>query len=108
MFGTPAKGAVTIYNKILHRIYRLTKGTVLTNGDLQFTLTLMLMLASASESFNETQGTPHMHVYCQYNCITNWSAKQYACEHYLYDSGISSDAAAARNSTALSGGTSKQ
>jgi hypothetical protein len=107
--GDPAKGSVTIYNKNTSSDLPLKKGTVLTTGTLQFTIDNDIDVASASESFNEEQGTT---TYGTGN--VNVTASEIGPQGNMPVNtafsiqGYSGDVAIGRNAAALTGGTSKQ
>ncbi len=107
--GNPAKGSVTIYNKDTSSDLPLKKGTVLTTGSLQFTLDDDVDVASASESFNEEQGTT---TYGTGNVNVTASEigpqSNMPVDTVFSIQGYSADAATARNTAAFTGGTSKQ
>jgi hypothetical protein len=101
--GDPAKGTVTIYNKVLTtKTFR--KGTVLTSGSLKFTLDNDVQIASASESIGSitygkgTGSITAVEIGSQGNLPTG-------TEFRFTDT--SESIAVARNEEPLAGGTSR-
>lgn len=103
--GDPAKGTVTIYNKITSS-KTFSKGTVLISGALSFTLDGDVTVASASENLAQSNLT-----YGKANAAITASAigpnsNLPAGSDFTFKS-ISSDDAIARNDQVLAGGTSR-
>lgn len=102
--GDPAKGTVTIYNKVTSG-RTFPKGTTLTTGSIAFTLDGDVSIASASESIGSiTFG----------KATANVTAKEIgpngnvsASSEFAF-AGISANSVSARNESAFTGGTSKQ
>jgi hypothetical protein len=102
--GDPAKGTVTIYNKITST-RSLKKGTTLSSGSLQFTLDSDISVASASESIGSiTFGKTDAAITA--SAIGEQSNLPAGSEFVFAD--ISSSSLSGRNDQALSGGTSRQ
>lgn len=106
--GDPAKGPVTIYNKSASSDLALPKGTILSSGSLEFTTDSDVDVASASTTISDTGGSTTFGT-----GTVNITASQIGTDSNLPASatfsiqGYSSDIGVARNSAALSGGTSK-
>lgn len=102
--GDPAKGTVTIYNKVTSG-KTFPKGTTLTTGSIAFTLDSDVSIASASESIGSiTFG----------KATANVTAKEIgpngnvsASSEFTF-AGVSATSVSARNESAFTGGTSKQ
>lgn len=102
--GDPAKGTVTIYNKVTSG-KTLPKGSVLTTGTIAFTLDSDVSIASASESIGSiTFG----------KATANVTAKEIgpngnvpSGSEFTFSS-VSGTSVSARNEAAFTGGTSKQ
>lgn len=102
--GDPAKGTVTIYNKVTSS-KSFPKGTVLTTGGIAFTLDGDVSVASASESIGSiTFG----------KTTANVTAKEIgpngnvtASSEFTF-ANVSASSVSARNEAAFTGGTSKQ
>jgi hypothetical protein len=102
--GDPAKGTVTIYNKVLSS-KTFKKGTVLTTGGVKFTLDSDVQIASASESVGSiTFGKGNANVTAA--DIGTQGNVSSGSEFSFSD--VSPSAASARNDQAFSGGTSKE
>ncbi len=102
--GDPAKGTVTIYNKVTSS-RNLTKGTVLSSGGVAFTLDSDVSVASASESigsitFGKTTANVTARDIGPNGNLASGSEFTFA--------GISGGSISARNESAFTGGTSKQ
>lgn len=102
--GDPAKGTVTIYNKVTSG-RTLPKGSVLTTGSIAFTLDSDVSVASASESIGSiTFG----------KATANVTAKEIGPNGNVSSgseftfSSVSGTSVSARNESAFTGGTSKQ
>lgn len=102
--GDPAKGSVTIYNKVTSS-RNFPKGTTLTTGGIAFTLDSDVSIASASETIGSiTFG----------KATANVTAKEIgpngnvqASSEFTF-AGVSANSVSARNESAFTGGTSKQ
>lgn len=102
--GDPAKGTVTIYNKVTSS-RTLPKGTVLTSGAIAFTLDSDVSVASASESIGSiTFGKTTANVTAR---EIGPNGNLSASSEFSF-SNISSSQVSARNDAAFTGGTSKQ
>lgn len=102
--GDPAKGTVTIYNKVTS-VRSLKKGTTLTSGSLKFTLDSDVSVASASESIGSiTFGKADAAITA--SAIGEQSNLPAGSEFVFAD--ISSSSLSARNDQALAGGTSRE
>lgn len=102
--GDPAKGTVTIYNKVTSP-KTFSKGTVLTANSISFTLDDDVSIASASESIGSiTFGKGTAEVTAK-SIGPNGNVS--AGTEFSF-AGISGSQASARNDAALTGGTSKQ
>lgn len=102
--GDPAKGTVTIYNKITSG-RTFSKGTVLTTGGVAFTLDGDVSIASASESIGSiTFGKATANVTAK-DIGPNGNVS--ASSEFTF-SNVSATSVSARNETAFTGGTSKQ
>jgi hypothetical protein len=102
--GDPAKGSVTMYNKILS-VKSLSKGTTLTAGSLEFTLDEDVSVASASEDLGgRTYGKATAAI----------TASQIGANSNMPTGttftvkGFSSDEITANNPAALTGGISRE
>lgn len=102
--GDPAKGTVTIYNKVTSS-RSLPKGTTLTSGSVVFTLDSDVSVASASESIGSiTFG----------KTTANVTARDIGANGNLPSgseftfANVSSSQVSARNDAAFTGGTSRQ
>ncbi|MFZ5845223.1 MAG: baseplate J/gp47 family protein [Patescibacteria group bacterium] len=102
--GDPARGTVTIYNKVTTgRLFK--KGTVIATSSLQFTLDSDVMVASASESIGSitfgkaTGGITAVEIGAEGNlpAASEFTFKDYA-----------TSVAIARNEQPLTGGTSRE
>jgi len=103
--GDPAKGSVTIFNKSSSS-HAFTKGTVLVNGSLEFTLNDDVNVASASENLAQsslTYGKGTVGI----AATTIGSAGNLPASSEFTFKNVSSDVTVARNDSALTGGTSK-
>jgi hypothetical protein len=102
--GDPARGTVTIYNKSLaSRTFK--KGTMLTNGSLQFSLDSDVQVASASESVGSiTFGKGDVNVTAQ----AIGTASNLAGGGEFTFKEIPSGTAIARNDKAFTGGSSRE
>jgi len=102
--GDPAKGTVTIYNKVTSG-RTFPKGTVLTTGGVAFTLDSDVSVASASESIGSiTFGKANASVTAR-DIGPNGNVS--ASSEFSFST-VSSSQVSARNETAFTGGTSKQ
>lgn len=102
--GDPAKGTVTIYNKVTSG-RTFPKGTVLTTGGIAFTLDSDVSVASASESIGSiTFGKANASVTAR-DIGPNGNVS--ASSEFSFST-VSSNQVSARNETAFTGGTSKQ
>lgn len=102
--GDPAKGTVTIYNKVTAK-KTFSKGTVLTGNGLTFTLDEDVSIASASESIGSiTFGKADVSVIAE---EIGPNGNLPAGTEFVIE-GINSSQASARNESAFTGGTSKQ
>lgn len=102
--GDPAKGTVTIYNKVTSA-RNLQKGTVLSAGSLQFTLDEAVSVASASESIGSiTFGKKDAAITA--SAIGTQSNLTAGTEFVFKD--ISSSSLSARNEQPIAGGTSRE
>lgn len=102
--GDPARGTVTIYNKVTS-VRSLKKGTTLTSGSLKFTLDSDVSVASASESIGSiTFGKADAAITA--SAIGEQSNLPAGSEFVFTD--ISSSSLSARNDQALAGGTSRE
>ncbi len=102
--GDPAKGAVTIYNKVTTG-RTFSKGTVLTSGGVAFTLDSDVSVASASESIGSiTFGKTTANVTAR-DIGPNGNLS--ASSEFTF-ANVSSSQLSARNEAAFTGGTSKQ
>jgi hypothetical protein len=102
--GDPAKGTVTLYNKVTNG-RTLPKGTVLSANGLSFTLDADVSVASASESIGSiTFGKADAAVTA--SAIGTGGNLPAGTEFTFKD--ISATSLSARNDSALSGGTSKE
>ena len=102
--GDPAKGTVTVYNKVTSS-RTIPKGTTLTSGSVVFTLDSDVSVASASESIGSiTFG----------KATANITARDIGANGNLSSgseftfANVSSSQVSARNDSAFTGGTSKQ
>jgi hypothetical protein len=107
--GDSAKGSVTIYNEKTSSGLALKKGTVLTSGQLKFTLDNDVNVASASRNLLDTGGST------TYGTATvTVTAFQIGPQSNMPTGttfsieGYSSDEAIARNSAEFAGGTSRE
>jgi len=102
--GDPAKGAVTIYNKVTTG-RTLSKGTVLTASGVSFTLDSDVSVASASESIGSiTFGKATANVTAR-DIGPNGNLP--ASSEFTF-ANVNGSAVSARNESAFTGGTSKQ
>ncbi len=102
--GDPAKGTVTIYNKVTSG-RNFAKGTVLTTGGIAFTLDSDVSVASASESIGSiTFGKANANVTAK-EIGPNGNVS--ASSEFTIAS-VSPSSVSARNESAFTGGTSKQ
>lgn len=102
--GDPAKGTVTIYNKVTTG-RTLSKGTVLTASGVSFTLDSDVSVASASESIGSiTFGKATANVTAR-DIGPNGNLP--ASSEFTF-ANINGSAVSARNESAFTGGTSKQ
>lgn len=102
--GDPAKGTVTIYNKVTSA-KTLPKGTVLSTGGIAFTLDSDISVASASESIGSiTFGKVAANVTAR-DIGPNGNVG--ASSEFTF-ANISGNQLSARNESAFTGGTSKQ
>lgn len=102
--GDPAKGTVTIYNKVTSG-RTFPKGTVLTTGGVAFTLDSDVSVASASESIGSiTFGKANASVTAR-DIGPNGNVS--ASSEFSFST-VSSSQVSARNEAAFTGGTSKQ
>lgn len=102
--GDPAKGTVTIYNKVTS-VRSLKKGTTLSSGSLKFTLDSDVSVASASESIGSiTFGKQDAAITA--SAIGEQSNLPAGSEFVFAD--ISSSSLSARNDQAFAGGTSRE
>jgi hypothetical protein len=102
--GDPAKGSVTLYNKILSG-QSLSKGTVLTAGSLEFTLDSDTTIASASEDLG---GRTYGKVSAAITASQIGANSNMPVNTTFTVKGFSSDEMTANNQAALAGGTSKE
>ncbi len=101
--GDPAKGTVTIYNKVTSA-RTFTKGTVLLSGNLQFTLDSDISVASASESIGSiTFGKTNANITAS---AIGTQSNLPAGSDFTFKS-VASGVVAARNDQPLTGGTSR-
>ncbi|RJR16283.1 hypothetical protein C4579_00400 [Candidatus Microgenomates bacterium] len=102
--GDPARGEVTIFNKTLNT-KNFAKGTVLTSGNLEFTLDDDVTVASASESLSSlTYGTSKV----QITASDIGTASNLPASSDFSFAGLPTTSYTARNESALSGGTSRE
>ncbi len=102
--GDPAKGTVTIYNKVTTG-KTFPKGTVLSTGSVAFTLDSDVSVASASESIGSiTFGKANANVTAR-DIGPNGNVT--ASSEFTF-ANINSTQVSARNESAFTGGTSKQ
>jgi len=102
--GDPAKGTVTIYNKVTSG-KTFPKGTVLTTGGISFTLDGDVSIASASESIGTiTFGKATANVTAK-DIGPNGNVS--ASSEFSF-ANVSATSVSARNESAFTGGTSKQ
>lgn len=102
--GDPAKGTVTIYNKVTAG-RTLPKGTVLTAGGVSFTLDSDVPIASASESIGSITFGKATATVTARDIGPNGNLP--AGSEFTFPT-ISSSIVSARNESAMTGGTSKQ
>lgn len=102
--GDPAKGTVTIYNKVTSG-RTFPKGTTLTTSGVAFTLDSDVSIASASESIGSiTFGKATANVTAK-NIGPNGNVS--ASSEFTF-ANVNASSVSARNETAFTGGTSKQ
>lgn len=102
--GDPAKGTVTIYNKVT-AVRNLTKGTVLASGSLRFTLDEDVQVASATERIGgKDYGSKSAAITAS---AIGPQSNLPAGTEFLFQ-GIDQESLSASNEQALSGGTSRE
>lgn len=102
--GDRAQGEVTVFNKTLNT-KNFSKGTVLTSGNLEFTLDDDVTVASASESLSSlTYGSSK----AQVTASDIGTASNLPANSDFSFEGLPTTSYTARNENALSGGTSRE